>query len=131
HCGPNMTPMVDVVMVILIFFMASTAFLGPEWFLRTHLPKAGPAGAPRDAEPTRFRVLLSMNSQNQTVAAVGDRPDQSLDQLDALLREESSKRGPDNIVVLVSPGPQVPYDGVVRVHEICASLGIAKVGLEP
>src|SRR5215813_7077601 len=41
HYGPNMTPMVDVVMVILIFFMASTAFLGPEWFLKTHLPRAG------------------------------------------------------------------------------------------
>lgn len=33
HFGPNMTPMVDVVMVILVFFMASAAFLGPEWFL--------------------------------------------------------------------------------------------------
>ncbi|MEZ6319152.1 MAG: biopolymer transporter ExbD [Phycisphaerales bacterium] len=38
HFGPNMTPMVDVVMVILIFFMASTALLGPEWFIRAHVP---------------------------------------------------------------------------------------------
>ena len=29
--GPNMTPMVDVVMVILIFFMASATFAGAEW----------------------------------------------------------------------------------------------------
>ena len=37
HFGPNMTPMVDVVMVILVFFMASTAFIGPEWLLRIGL----------------------------------------------------------------------------------------------
>lgn len=31
--GPMMTPMVDVVLVILIFFMASTTIAGYEWFL--------------------------------------------------------------------------------------------------
>ena len=38
HYGPNMTPMVDVVMVILIFFMSFAAFLGNEWFLRGAIP---------------------------------------------------------------------------------------------
>jgi biopolymer transport protein ExbD len=32
--GPMMTPMVDVVLVILIFFMASTTIAGYEWFLQ-------------------------------------------------------------------------------------------------
>ena len=41
HVGPNMTPMVDVVMVILIFFMTWMSFVGAEWFLRTALPKQG------------------------------------------------------------------------------------------
>ncbi|MCP2732564.1 biopolymer transporter ExbD, partial [Limnofasciculus baicalensis] len=39
HYGPNMTPMVDVVMVILVFFMASAVFLGPEWYLKTAIPE--------------------------------------------------------------------------------------------
>jgi len=37
--GPNMTPMVDVTLVILIFFMASATIAGPEWFLRADLPE--------------------------------------------------------------------------------------------
>ena len=37
--GPNMTPMVDVVLVILIFFMAATTIVGQEWFLQTDLPE--------------------------------------------------------------------------------------------
>ena len=41
HFGPNMTPMVDVVMVILIFFMASAAFMGDEWFLHGDPVRSG------------------------------------------------------------------------------------------
>ena len=37
--GPNMTPMVDVVLVILIFFMAATTIVGQEWFLSADLPE--------------------------------------------------------------------------------------------
>ena len=37
--GPNMTPMVDVVLVILIFFMAATTIVGQEWFLKADLPE--------------------------------------------------------------------------------------------
>ncbi len=129
HAGPNMTPMVDVVMVILIFFMASTAFLGPEWFLKTHLPKAG-AAAPANAQDlTRLRVELTMNKENRAVAAINGLSGLSLDQLDAKLTDEAKRTTPDNIVVLVEPAPEVPYDDVVKVHEMCARLGIAKAGL--
>ena len=37
--GPNMTPMGDVVLGILIFFMAATTIVGQEWFLQTDLPE--------------------------------------------------------------------------------------------
>ena len=33
HGGPNMTPMVDVVMCILIFYMLSATFANPDLFL--------------------------------------------------------------------------------------------------
>lgn len=46
HAGPNMTPMVDVVMVILVFFMASAAFVGPEWFLTAQAVSRTPPPTP-------------------------------------------------------------------------------------
>jgi biopolymer transport protein ExbD len=130
HYGPNMTPMVDVVMVILIFFMASTAFLGPEWFLKTHLPTAGakpPAGEP---EPTRLHVSLSVGPEKQTIVAIGVLSGLTMEQLDAKMAEEARRAKPENVVVLVDPAPGVPYDDVVKVHEMCARLGIVKVGLQ-
>src|SRR2546421_8499411 len=36
--GPNMTPLVDIVMVILIFLMLCGSFVGSEHFLVSNLP---------------------------------------------------------------------------------------------
>src|SRR5687767_16026267 len=44
--GPNMTPLVDVVMVILIFLMLAGSFVSAEHFLVSNLPVVqGGAGA--------------------------------------------------------------------------------------
>jgi biopolymer transport protein ExbD len=131
HYGPNMTPMVDVVMVILIFFMASTAFLGPEWFLKTHLPRAGATPAANAQDLTRLRVTLSQSPENQTLATVGVLTGLTMDQLDAKIAEEAKRATPDNVVVLIDPAPGVPYDDVVKVHEMCARAGVTKAGLAP
>ena len=67
--GPSMTPMVDVVLVILIFFMASASFVGPEWFLRAALPVlARPAfdGGDLLQDGPRHRLLVDL------VRPVGD-----------------------------------------------------------
>src|SRR5437870_4869845 len=49
--GPNMTPLVDVVMVILIFMMLAGTFGGTDWFLTSNLPYSpkGGGGAPLPA----------------------------------------------------------------------------------
>src|SRR6059058_4012299 len=48
--GPNMTPLVDIVMVILIFLMLTGSFVGSEHFLVSNLPitpsQAGDAPPP-------------------------------------------------------------------------------------
>src|SRR5437667_3831324 len=61
--GPNMTPLVDVVMVILIFLMLAGSFAGAEHFLISNQPltKSGVGGAPLPAgfipdEPLEIRV---------------------------------------------------------------------------
>ena len=41
--GPNMTPLVDVVMVILIFLMLCGSFGGMERYLVSNLPQIGRA----------------------------------------------------------------------------------------
>lgn len=66
--GPNMTPMVDVVMVILVFFMASAAFLGPEWFVKSVLPVQGVAAS------TGSPVHVYLRCEGATVRVAIDDP---------------------------------------------------------
>lgn len=129
--GPNMTPMVDVVMVILIFFMASAAFLGPEWFLKSSLPvrAAGPANA--EKPPTRLTFALSHRDGTQVVYKIDDDTGvpMSMDQAHEAMRAKLSGADPDAFIVLVAPAPEVPYDDVVKIHEWAAALGVTKVGI--
>lgn len=134
HSGPNMTPMVDVVMVILIFFMASAAMLGPEWLLRSHLAKRGPASAaPANAEPLRVRIGLSPGPGGETVVMLERGSDgavqTNLDQVPSLLGTVAKSAGADQVVVLIAPDARAPYEAIVRIHEICARLGITQVGM--
>ncbi len=131
HYGPNMTPMVDVVMVILVFFMASAAILGPEWFLRSAVPIVKPftsTGTTRDA----LTMRITLTREGQATAARLAGPDQPAISVDALLERlaaQASSAGPGNLTVVVSPAGDVPYDDVVRVHEHCQRLGIGRVGI--
>lgn len=130
HHGPNMTPMVDVVMVILIFFMASAVIVGPEWFVRSALPVEAPASgeAPKDP-PARLRIILESGG----VARLGLNDEEPgltpLFSVETRLKEELAKRGREGLIVLVEPRPDAAYDDVVRVHEWCAQLGVTQVGL--
>ena len=87
HFGPNMTPMVDIVMVILIFFMASAAFMGDEWFLRAAIPfEAGRGTAlnkpndPLALPPERLDVLMDVDRQGNTIVTVLDLQDAPMQQ---------------------------------------------------
>lgn len=128
HHGPNMTPMVDVVMVILIFFMASAAILGPEWFLKTALPVAGSAPPIAD-QPVRCRVILGAGDVARLALDAASPETLPFYQVENRLRDLRAARGRDGLIVLVEPGPDAAYDDVVRVHEWCATLDIPKVGL--
>src|SRR4051812_38395572 len=65
--GPNMTPLVDVVMVILIFLMLAGQFGGAEHYLASTMPlvKGGTGGEPGNAvsvdEPIEIRVDSSQD----------------------------------------------------------------------
>lgn len=133
HYGPNMTPMVDVVMVILIFFMAAASVLGPEWFLRSNLPvvRTAPAAPEDSAGPkkeSRFEFSLARSGNATLVTGEGldAAPFNALRfRLEQLARDH---RG-EVIAVVIRPDAGVPYQELVIIHETCQKLRILKVGM--
>ncbi len=135
HFGPNMTPMVDVVMVILIFFMSFAAFLGNEWFLRGAIPfdagRGASASKPNDplAVPeTKLDVVLDVDAQGKTVVTFLSFSRVSMEQFEQRIAEFPRSDATRNIIVMLRPTGRVPYADTVRAHAACDKVGIYKVG---
>jgi biopolymer transport protein ExbD len=124
-----MTPMVDVVMVILVFFMASAVFLGPEWFLRTAIPQIKPvAAAVANPEKKTLRVRLTNVGGEERASIDGGEPI-TLKELEAALKAAAGSHSAANLTIVVVPAPEALYESVVAVHELCQRLGIARIGI--
>ncbi len=136
HFGPNMTPMVDVVMVILIFFMASAAFLGSEWFLNAALPFDAGRGKnpnvkqdPLSLPPVRLDVVMDLDSGGNTVVSFLELKRVPVDQFIERVAAFQKTEGSGDLEVVIRPTPSVPYREVVRAHSACDQAGLFKVGI--
>lgn len=140
--GPNMTPLVDVVMVILIFLMLAGSFGATSHYLTSNLPIKGAAGAAREPKPGEvqdetvevkifpdsvngFRVLSDgMNSQGVTptrewlVSHFTAKKD---------LLAGQGKTNMDEIQVILSPAPGVLYEHIALVYEAALKAQFKKV----
>ena len=129
---PSMTPMVDVVLVILVFFMASAAFLGPEWLLPVGVPTlAAPSDEPDPfALPTpRFEVRLRVVEGGRVLVSGLGLDRAPMDALAPRVRSLVRSVPADDLVVVLVPDDAVPYEVVVRARAICERAGARRVAL--
>jgi len=135
--GPNMTPLVDIVMVILIFLMLTGSFVVNEIFLRNNvaLVKKGQSAnvapnVPLD-EPLEIRVD-SEGSENWVAQAGGYQVRNSREKLAALLtnmRKELNASGTttEKIQVVLSPGRNTKYKHLVEVQQAALEAKLVKI----
>jgi biopolymer transport protein ExbD len=138
--GPNMTPLVDIVMVILIFLMLTGTFAVGEHFLASNLPltQKGGGGAvspnvPLD-EPLEIRV--DSKAGDEWTAQAGGYQCKSQVQLASQLnkmREAMIAAGTaaDKIQVVISPGTNTKYKHLVEVYEAALDAKFKKVAFSP
>lgn len=129
---PSMTPMVDVVLVILVFFMASAAFLGPEWLLPVGVPTlAAPSDEPDPfALPTpRFEVRLQVADGSRVLVSGLGLDRAPMDALAPRVRSLVQAVPQDDLVVVLAPEDGVPYEAIVRARAICERAGARRVAL--
>ncbi|MEO1008818.1 MAG: biopolymer transporter ExbD [Planctomycetota bacterium] len=128
-----MAPMVDVVLVILVFFMATVVFVGPEWFLAAGLPRtdggdAPPADAfalPEPALAVRVRVVDGA----PVVFGLGGDPIPLAD-LESTAARRLSAADPAALIVRLSGGDGATWQHVVAVQDVLSRLGVRRIGLE-
>lgn len=125
--GPNMTAMVDVVMVILVFLMLAGSFGGSWHYLTSNLPIKAKGGGGEvkpgevqdvtldvriDPDPTYgFRVRCGDIATVGEAASLRNAFEQKLRAYSAI------GTNPEKIQVVLSPGRSVKYQYVVEVYQ--------------
>ncbi len=127
---PNLAPMVDVVMVILIFFMLGTSFVLTEGFLSTQLPaQAGPGGAAQISFVPAVRIDLVRGEGDACGIRVMGQPVREGDfsALEAVLRQRVDAGADSQSRVVIRAEPDVRYESVVAAMDSARRAGFARI----
>ncbi len=144
HVGPNMTPMVDVVMCILIFFMLGSSFVVPELFLKsnTAVYKGGLGTEESTVKLPSVRMNITLRRQgNDTWVSAFDSPLMQMNKLDdqdqasnqEIMARLAGRRKTisDDVQVLIVPEGKVPYQDVITIYDYCTKLQFKQVAFYP
>ncbi|ARB46253.1 ExbD/TolR family protein [Alloalcanivorax xenomutans] len=118
----NLTPLIDVVFLLLIFFMVSTTFTR-ETQLSLTLPEA--QGTPPEQAPQAVEILVS--SAGEYVI----NGEKLIDNSDAGLRSALLRLGQDKTEwpMLITADAYASYQAVVTVMDVAGQLGFDKLSL--
>ncbi len=136
--GPNMTPLVDVVMVILIFLMLAGSFGAGEHYLQSTVPiRQGGGGGVKDAVPDEVTFTITVDEGGDRINARPDGMDPITDKavLTAALEQKlaafaAAGTPVDKVQVVISPGNQVKYVYLIQVYEAALEAKFTKVAFE-
>jgi biopolymer transport protein ExbD len=122
----NMTPMIDIIFQLLVFFMCTATF-SVENVLRTQLPRASAAGAEApDFPPSHIR--LSPAAEGVLVTCDGE-PCQDFEDLVAKLKARRAISA-DLRVIIEGEGP-VDFGYMARALDACHDADLRNVAFSP
>ncbi len=113
----NLTPLIDVVFLLLIFFLVATRFAQDDRELPVQLPSAVSA-VPMTAEPTELVVNVDAAGQYMIL---GER--MALDKVESTLRRAIADN-PINQMVIIRGDRNVAFQAVVSVMDLCTKLKV-------
>jgi biopolymer transport protein ExbD len=116
----NMTPLIDVIFLLMIFFLMTFNFQKDEFVLDNRLPQIGTQSSEdptKDWETVRLRIRmvredgsLKILLQEREVRTYSD----LLYYLDQL---------PEDILLVIEPADNVPYEHVIGAYNTCLKSG--------
>ena len=115
----SLTPLIDVVFLLLIFFLVATRFAEEERELDLPLPDATEA-QPLTVEPQE--IFVNIDQAGQYVVS-GQQV--SLDELEQILNRAAANN-PVHQSVIIRADKRVPFDFVVQAINLCKKVGIRK-----
>jgi len=118
----NLTPLIDIVFLLLIFFMVSTTFT-KENHLSIDLPEANADASATPAEAIEIVISATGEYSVNNQALVNN-------QLDTLKRAmQKSLQGQQTAPVIITADTNTPHGAVVRAMDAAGQLGLINLSI--
>lgn len=117
----NLTPLIDVVFLLLIFFMVSTTFT-KETHLEIDLPEA--EGEAADSQPPLDVVVTSAGDYSVNGRTLVNN---QLNTLKSALQKASE--GDSDLPVTITADARAPHESVVRVMDAAGQMGFVNLSI--
>lgn len=139
---PNLTPIVNIAMVVLVVFMLTASFIEPQAYMQSSVALLEQGGTsnfdPDWTPPTPLPILVNMDAQvpSQFSATIGGQVSQDAASLTQLLTEkriafEAGGTGIDDVQVEISPQRQVIWQHLITVYEAAQRAGFTSITFTP
>lgn len=121
--GIDMAPLIDVVFLLLIFFMVTTTF-NRQSELKIVLPKAQASEAAKPQSPLTLTIDRHGNYYLNGRELVNTRPDT----LFRALQQAKAGKG-DKVPLIVRADANTPYQSVVTAMDVAGQLGLSRLSI--
>lgn len=118
--APNLAPMIDVILVLTIFFMCATKFSGDERKFDLDLPPADAAAVVDGPRPE----ILEVESDGDVRLGGAEVTIDDLQPRLAAIRESN----PD-VAVMIRGERAVPHGRMAEIYEACRGAGVRRVAI--
>jgi biopolymer transport protein ExbD len=118
----NLTPLIDVVFLLLIFFMVSTSF-DRYAYLKVQLPEA----SNKTQQNTGAPLVISIDAKGKYFVNQRQVVNTSLDTLKAAIKQTLGDR--KDVTVLLRADANTPHQAVVRAMDASAQLGLVRISI--
>lgn len=125
----DLTSMIDVVFLLLIYFMVTTTILKQESDIAIRLPTSMPASSDAPLPEEHVIDILSDGGILFNGAPVAEAEAHKLPELVALLTKirESSERAGFKTLILVNPADTTEHQSIVNVLNACVTANVTSV----
>ncbi|MBE9560578.1 MAG: biopolymer transporter ExbD [Proteobacteria bacterium] len=122
----NLTPLIDVVFLLLIFFMVTTTF-DKNARLKVSLPESSVKTTQQQSEP----LVLSIDAKGNYFLNERQLVNQQLDTLKQALKKVISQDNKDfkDVALVLRADANTPHQSVVRAMDAASQLGLSKLSI--
>ncbi|MFT5574013.1 MAG: biopolymer transport protein ExbD [Cryomorphaceae bacterium] len=121
----ELTPLIDVVFLLLIFFMISTTFT-KETSLKINLPESN--GEAAAEQPRSIEVQVGAEAQYAiSTSSDGDAKALINSNRDTLKRALQEYKGQDTLLLIIRADRNATHDSVIRVLDVAQELGLNNI----